>query len=90
MAGELGIQQSYSHQINQYSHLEMEGAPALDEQDIALIQSIVDDAHLIDNMYCYDLTDILYEELDMFFAGDRSAQETAKIIQGRVELYLGE
>ena len=68
----------------------MEGAPALDEQDIALIQSIVDGAHLIDNMYCYDLTDILYEELDMFFAGDRSAQETAKIIQGRIELYLGE
>ena len=33
---------------------------------------------------------IVLEEADAFFAGDKTAQETAEIIQNRVEIYLGE
>ena len=33
---------------------------------------------------------IVKEITGPFFAGDRSAAETAKLIQGRVQLYLGE
>ena len=34
--------------------------------------------------------DIVLEEAEAFFAGDKSAQDTARIIQGRVMIYLSE
>ena len=33
---------------------------------------------------------ILYEELQLFFNGERNAEETAKVIQNKVSLYLNE
>ncbi len=36
------------------------------------------------------ITDILEEEIDVFFAGERSAKETAELIQNRVQLYFDE
>ena len=33
---------------------------------------------------------IVYEEAGMYFSGDRSAEETAEMIQSRAELYLAE
>lgn len=33
---------------------------------------------------------IIYEEAGMYFSGDRSAEDTAKMIQSRAELYLSE
>lgn len=33
---------------------------------------------------------IIYEEAGMYFSGDRSAEDTAKMIQSRAELYLAE
>ena len=35
-----------------------------------------------------EITDIVSEETEAFFAGDKTAEETAKIIQNRVQLYL--
>ena len=35
-----------------------------------------------------EITDIMSEETEAFFAGDKTAEETAKIIQNRVQLYL--
>lgn len=41
--------------------------------------------------YCPQaITEIVEEEAAMFFAGDRSAQETAELIQRRVQLYFNE
>lgn len=51
---------------------------------------------LVDNAYLhtyriYDPTyDIVWEECGAYFAGDRTAWETAEIIQNRVQLYLDE
>lgn len=51
---------------------------------------------LVDNAYLhtyriYDPTyDIVWEECGAYFAGDRTARETAEIIQNRVQLYLDE
>ena len=36
------------------------------------------------------ITQIISEELDPFFAGDRSAEDTAEIIQKRAAIYLAE
>ena len=45
-----------------------------------------------DRVYDYDITirDIVIEMTGPFFAGDKSAEETAKLVQGRVQLYLDE
>lgn len=37
-----------------------------------------------------DLMAIISEELDAFYAGDKSARQTAEIIDGRVQIYLDE
>ncbi len=43
-------------------------------------------------MYYRDDTipDIILEEADAFFAGDKTAEETASILQSRVSIYLAE
>lgn len=38
----------------------------------------------------YDLEEILSEELDSFFSGQKSAEEVAKILQSRISIYLNE
>lgn len=45
-----------------------------------------------DRVYDYDITirDIIIEMTGPFFAGEKSAEETAKLIQGRVQFYLDE
>ncbi len=91
LEGELDIQLTSSHYINEFTNESHEGAPVLDEADIEFIKNAVDSAYYnkdIENND--DILSIIREELGMFFAGDKSAKETAKIIQGRIELYLGE
>lgn len=46
----------------------------------------------VKNVYIYDSTlySILQEELTCYFEGERSAEETAKIIQNRAAIYLSE
>lgn len=52
--------------------------------------------HIIDNSFRktfdkdYTLLNILFEESDPFFQGDKSAKDVAKIIQSKVSLYLAE
>ena len=38
----------------------------------------------------YPCSNLILEEVQAFFAGDKSAEETARIIQNRVEIYLAE
>lgn len=46
----------------------------------------------IDTAYYYDATveQILTEEMEMFLAGDQSAEQAAKMMQSRVSIYLSE
>ena len=50
--------------------------------------------HMIENASCAmvdpNVEAIVKEETDAFFAGDKTAEETASIIQNRVSIYLGE
>lgn len=36
------------------------------------------------------LLDIVMEQADVYFAGDKSLEETAKLIQNRAQLYVSE
>ena len=40
--------------------------------------------------YCNPIRDIVEEETKPFFDGDKTAEEVAKIIDNRVQLYLDE
>lgn len=66
-----------------------EELPPLTEAQLALIDRAIDDAGSLRR----DLTPLLRiieEEAGAFFAGDRSAEETAAIIQSRAQLYISE
>lgn len=55
-------------------------------------QTTVDLINSIDRLYQSDtvIMDIIREEVQAFLTGDRSAEETAGIIQSRVKLYINE
>lgn len=42
------------------------------------------------NWYAAEISDLIYEELEPYFAGQRSAEEAAKNLDNRVQLYLDE
>jgi len=52
--------------------------------------------HIIDNSYRpafnndYTLLNILFEECEPFFQGDKSVKDVVKIIQSKITLYLAE
>lgn len=52
----------------------------------ALVREAIKNVYISDNT----LDSILQEELTYYFEGERSAEETAKIIQNRAEIYLSE
>lgn len=42
------------------------------------------------NWYALDIMDVVWEELEPYFEGQRSAEEAARILDNRVQLYLDE
>lgn len=60
------------------------------KQDIDILTRLVNSSH-VDNTGIDDtIFQIICEESGAFFAGDKTAEETAQIIQNRVQLYLEE
>lgn len=88
--GELLSQGSSYYVPNRYTGQTQQGVGILDESDIAVIKNIVDNTYSKNNLEIRDIKEILQEELVSYFGGVRDADETAKVIQSRVELYLGE
>ena len=60
-----------------------------DAKFVDALKSLIDGVHAPyrSNMR---VGNILYEELQLFFNGERNAEETAKVIQNKVSLYLNE
>ncbi len=63
------------------------GYPTQEEMDrlTAYIESMTQS-----NFYDVSVYEVIFEEAEMFFAGDQTAQQTADMIQSRVSLYLSE
>ncbi len=57
--------------------------------DIDALLAAIEDASTL-YLYDYTVTDILAEEAEAFYNGQRSAEDAAKIIQDRVQTYLDE
>lgn len=70
------------------------GSPNLDiyaasEEQVAAVRDMV---YSLDSLYQYDekINSIIMEESQAYFAGQNTAQETAELIQNRVQLYVDE
>ncbi len=63
--------------------------PPATDKDIQQFRQLLDDAVIRDGELIV-VNEILTEELDMCFSGGRSVEETAAVIQNRVQLYLDE
>ncbi|MCM1192125.1 MAG: hypothetical protein NC123_03930 [Butyrivibrio sp.] len=64
--------------------------PELTDEDKAFIEYMIANTHWENSMEVRDIQDIILEEVQAYFAGDKSAQETARLIQNRISLYLAE
>jgi len=62
---------------------------ALSEDEANLIREIVSTASLLAR-FDETVTEMIQEEVLPFFAGDRSAADTARILQNRIQTYLNE
>lgn len=65
------------------------GIHAMTEAEADELRGLIDNATLTYTVHD-DVKDIINEEAQYYFAGTRSAEETATIIQDRVQLYLDE
>jgi len=63
--------------------------PPMTESDAELLRDIISNiGHK--PIYGHPVANIVNEDVRAFFAGTRSAEDTARIIQSRVQIYLSE
>ena len=62
---------------------------AMTNEEYSAIMELIESAEKI-NRYDMDIIEIILEETQQFFAGEQSAEDTAKFIQSRVNLYVNE
>ena len=62
---------------------------AVSEAQAQAFRELIESVHRCQEMD-QTLYDIVLEEADIFFSGDRTAEETASIIQDRAKVYMGE
>ena len=60
------------------------------DSEIAIQEDIIYNGNLSNTLLDYSIWDVIREEIDAYFAGDKSAEETAHVIQSRVQLILDE
>ncbi len=71
-----------------YDDFEVE-IKAATEQQVAQFKELLQNAQNLPN-YDVQLDNIIYEETESYFAGQKTAQEVADVIQSRVEIYVNE
>ena len=62
----------------------------LTEEDKEILRTIIEHAYWMQAKTSYDISHIIYEEAGAVFAGDKTSEEAAEIIQRRVQLYIQE
>ena len=60
------------------------------DEQIQEFKDYINGASMVSTTYDSDLMDIVTEEAEAFFAGDKSVDEVADLIQSRASIYLGE
>ena len=76
-------------QYDQSGHVKAESLAARAE-DVESLWQLIDAAAQSSDMNANSIFQIVYEEIDIYLSGQRSAGETVDIIQSRVQLFLDE
>lgn len=83
---EVELQNPYDpKQVTRYP----DGVPGLTQEEQEELRQILDWSYMSSSRGGV-VADIIWEELQAFFAGDKTADKTAEVIQNRVSLYLNE
>ena len=61
----------------------------ISEHDAQRLRALIEETHFLPGKYP-EIPRIMNEEVQKFFAGERSAEDTAAIIQSRVSIFLSE
>lgn len=75
---------------NSFTEESEEGRAAFTEEDRQAILNMIDHTKRFSVMSSGDIAYIILEELKLYFGGSKTAEDTAAIIQNRVQLYLDE
>lgn len=84
-----GIFSHRQHQ-NVYTGQIQEEYAVFTEEDKAVLRHIIDNSYLVNSVYVRPIQEVFIEEPSAYFAGDKTAEDTARTIQQRLEIYLGE
>ena len=84
-----GVEEEVSNMGVGFSDGLMINLYALTAEEAAIVRSIVESASLL-GRFDDTVTEMIQEETLPFFAGDRSAADTARILQNRIQTYLSE
>ena len=63
---------------------------AATQEDVDAVKKIIDSAEICAGSVNEELTNIITEETAPFFKGQKTAKETADIIQNRIQIYVKE
>ena len=80
---ELGLEKGPDSLVSNYWH------DGLTEEQAQWLRFLIENARP-GIFYVKEIEDIIYEELEPYFQGQRTAEEAAKILDNRVQLYLDE
>ena len=86
-----GKKQTYKD--TEYMSNEEVEVPNFTKEERDFIANYIENADVISNISYYggdEVSSVVYEETQAFFAGERSAEETAKLIQNRVSIMVSE
>ena len=61
----------------------------LDQEQLETLEELLAQAQPY-KFYAMELEDILYEELEPYFSGERSLEEAVALLDNRVQVYLNE
>lgn len=61
----------------------------LSQEQLGILEELLEQAQPY-RFYAMELESILEEELEPYFSGDRSLEETVEILDNRVQVYLDE
>ena len=87
---EKGYTEEYFSRVNYYTGEKMKKWLRINDEDRTKLREMLEHAEFANVMHQSFLQGVLFEELQAYFAGDKSVKAVMDIIQNRISLYLME
>ena len=87
---EKGYTEEYFSRVNYYTGEKVKKWLRINDEDRTKLREMLEHAEFANVMHQSFLQGVLFEELQAYFAGDKSVEAVMDIIQNRISLYLME